>query len=141
MFRAKSSQVYNKGQWIVGHYANRDGVHHIYIPGTNLSFFVDPKTLGQYTGLKDADRQKIFEGDILSVKNSSYKYIVEFQNGAFCIASTDGVELLGWKENISDSPYDGSDIFWGIEKSNIPALSEVIGNIHDNPELLAPSPT
>lgn len=68
---------------------------------------VKPETVGQYTGLTDKNGNKIFEGDI--VYNGVFKAQVEFINGRF-------------------SPF-GSDIFFADE-------CEVIGNIHDNKELL-----
>lgn len=73
---------------------------------------VDYKTIGEYTGLTDTSGKRIFEGDIvvndLSQMHalSNTPHVVEFENGA-------------WKY-ISDE--------WRKVK--------VIGNIHDNPELL-----
>lgn len=67
---------------------------------------VDSKTLGQFTCLCDKNGQKIFEGDIM--RNAGN--VVEFCSDGFCING--------------DSPL----AYW--TKTNI------IGNIHDNPELL-----
>lgn len=78
---------------------------------------VIPETIGQYTGLTDKKGKKIFEGDILeneegSIYSASYSNEVVFRKGLFF---ADGIlEFL---------PNDFE-------------LCEVIGNIHDNPELL-----
>lgn len=81
-----------------------------------------PETVGQYTGLTDKNGKNIFEGDIcLCDRNindhiDKKAFIVEFESfsGWFGI-STDGC-----------SEFNGSA--W--------ECAEVIGNIHDNPELL-----
>lgn len=82
---------------------------------------VDPETVGQYTGLTDKNGKKIFEWDVVKTEkfNAPNKlYIIKFDLllGAF-IGEDDGTMYF--------TTFDGdSDQF------------EVIGNIHDNPELL-----
>ena len=76
-----------------------------------------PETVGQFTGLTDKNGKKIFEGDI--VRNGDYTMIVVWYDfhAAFMLAFR----------------VDG-DYFEAISNSHI--YLEVIGNIHDNPELL-----
>lgn len=81
---------------------------------------VDPATVGQYTGLTDKNGKKIFEGDIVRFKTrtSTFKplYVRWYEETAqFLVSKRDGVRSY---------PMDKS---WEYE---------IIGNIHDNPELL-----
>lgn len=51
---------------------------------------VDPATVGQYTGLSDANREKIFKGDVIRKKRDqrNVNYIVEWYNGGFVYTSS-----------------------------------------------------
>lgn len=83
---------------------------------------IDPATVGQYTGLTDRNGKKIFEGDILAMKGID-KLIIEgvVRYGTFNCTCCQGV--YGWF-------VDGGDI------RDAEYMCEVIGNEHDNPELL-----
>lgn len=70
-------------------------------------------TIGQYAGLKDVKGKDIFESDILKSK-SGVLYEVCFEDGAFQIKRTTGTEV----KQFTNQYY-----------------FEVIGNIHENPEL------
>ena len=81
---------------------------------------VDPDTVGQYTGLRDNHGERIFEGDIVegcdfTPEDGGYG-VVGYDDGAF--------EITG--NNIEGTFHEN---YWGIDL-------EVIGNIHDNPELM-----
>jgi len=76
-------------------------------------FPVDEDTVGQFTGLIDRNGKEIYEGDIIKCENVVYE--IAFDKGAFC-----------WKDTIG-SYYVFADNYYPIE---------VIGNIHDNPELM-----
>lgn len=84
--------------------------------GTTTMFEVIPETVGEYTGLKDKNGERIFEGDIVTMPrygSGKHKSVVYFKNGKFAV---------------NGSNYNFKDI--------CPRNMEVIGNIHDNPEML-----
>lgn len=84
-------------------------------PNSGYWFRVDPETVGQFTGLTDKNGQKIFEGDIISGLGNTY--------------------VCKWDEgNVEFTVFDGKESF-GLAYAAYPCM-EVVGNIHDNPELL-----
>lgn len=94
----------------------------------NIGYLVVSETVGEYTGLTDRNGKKIFEGDILQDKFGQIK-IVDYcdQWGAF---RTCFVRALNEEGKIVATV--GGASFVGT----IWRKYEVIGNIHDNPELL-----
>lgn len=86
----------------------------------NTAYLVDPNTIGQYTGIKDKNGKKIFEGDIVRAHyDGEYEriYQVMFYNGGYKLKSKDCYTVYDY--SIHDEHPD----------------FEVIGNIYDNPEL------
>lgn len=81
--------------------------------------YIIPETVGQYTGLCDRNRKKIFEGDIVNYNGSIHKVVFENR----CYNARFGI-VVEEKET------------WSFGMSVPPYLMEVIGNIHDNPELM-----
>ena len=77
-------------------------------------YSVKLETVGQYTGLTDKNDKKIFEGDIIFDPEMKENHIVMFDEGGFC---TEEMFLQSYL------CFDEMEV-------------EVIGNIHDNPELL-----
>lgn len=105
------------GQYIktVKYYQIQDDKYH--------SQFIDENTLGQYTGLKDKNGKEIYEGDIVSEK------------GHYVNSDKLVYQKIQWKENYS-CWLRGE--YQRLTPKNIKNYSiEVIGNIYDNPELLA----
>ena len=138
LFRGKRV---NNGEWVEGFYSAEEynlNTHSIeYIPriqliGKCVSLGVIPENVGQYTGLTDKNGRKIFEGDIVhAIYQSNY---VGMKNIDFGIGV---VEYCG--NYYSHASYEiniigeiGSRVFSASLEGGV----EVIGNIHDNPELL-----
>ncbi len=112
LFRGKRKN----GEWVQGCYILWNGKHCIYDDVIYYEFL--PETIGQYTGLTDKNGTKIFEGDVI-VYNDDVRY------GVFWSES----EHAFYIEGIGYTDLDRLGNLYGF-------LCEVIGNIHDNPELL-----
>ena len=128
LFRGKRL---DNGEWVEGdlvHSAYKIGDTCVGTYGSSLGMHqVDPSTVGQYTGLKDKDGKRIFEGDIIQYyerqldgKDTPVCDVVAYTEGGFAVKS---YFLNNW--------------LWDSVHGNIQLRDvEVIGNIHDNPELL-----
>lgn len=88
---------------------------------------VIPETIGQFTGLTDRNGKEIYEGDIVKV--------VDSDNEVDPLDSDTGIgEVIFLVE--SGLWYISSTIHNGLFDINDSYYIEIIGNIHDNPELL-----
>ena len=119
LFRGKRT---DNGEWIEGFYSAEEYNPYIgkieYIPriqiiGKCVSLGVIPETVGQYTGLTDKNDVRIFEGDIIRFEDDIGYVIYNGDDARFLV----------------DSP----NMYISMDYSN---EFEVIGNIHDNPEIL-----
>ena len=91
---------------------------------------VDSSTVGQYTGLTDKNGKKIFEGDILKIIDK-YQSPFDDDTNEYTDITTDVVHFDD--EGLCFS-YGKSPFLCVVD--NVTAEYEVIGNIHDNPEML-----
>ena len=140
LFRGKQT---DNGEWIEGAYSpfhlnfgEREEKPHIIIISDDedidgLWCEVIPETVGQYTGLTDKNGVRIFEGDILK---STIK-IIEFNDDeGFSISHYDeeDIGIVEWRKDgfmIAHKSGTWARSFYGSE-------NYVIGNIHDNPNML-----
>lgn len=118
LFRGKDFGVINHS-WCFGSLDTTEDDRAIIIYpdrfGNKCRIIVDPKTVGQYTGLKDKNGTKIFEGDIILLRGDEEPYQVVFDESCFHV-------------------YDSSVCY--VMNNFYDYEMEVIGNIYDNPELL-----
>lgn len=144
LFRGKRT---DNGEWIYGYYVRADhqwhryGIHRDWIicgAAANGGWFaiherhaVKGNTVGQYTDLKDKNGKRIFEGDILSIPfeedRSPYEEnSIYYERGEVYFDT----ERYGWYVRFRE--YNDEISLWEYDNTDI----EVIGNIHDNGELL-----
>lgn len=118
-FRAKHGK-----EWIYGDLHLMSIRPHIHPDPFTLKN-IDIETIGQYTGLKDKNGKEIYEGDIIGCHNPNIKHLIFFneKQGRFMAALDGDIE----------NDYYG---VCGLDDSRWNATKEVIGNIHDNPELI-----
>ena len=103
---------------------------------------VDPETVGQFTGVRDNRKTKIYEGDVLNVDGDA-----DFANctppapkgkhvGRFLVET----EMTNWGYETSWRSIRGYEcsthIMGDTDEEGVSPNAEVIGNIYDNPELL-----
>ena len=111
---------------------------------------VDPKTVGQYTGLTDKNGVRIFEGDIVKIVDFQMGCVV-YECGAFGIAvkpyidwnylDSEIAEITGCNNSPDFCRNDNFISLWELmwnynQEENSCDVVQVIGNIHDNPEIL-----
>lgn len=162
-YRAKTKEKGKESVWIYGFYVRlHDGkgnVSHRIYPGNAESdcgdfypdwFEIDPDTLCRYSELPDKNGKKIFEGDIVRYNTFDGfdchsvvmfgKYKQDGSGGEYApkdcsgwYVDVDNFNCPDWAEN--DPTYFNSYLIQQ-NLSEVAATCEVIGNIHDNSELL-----
>lgn len=111
----------NNGKWVYGNLSHREiegGYSCDYIEEQESGAYTEvlPETIGQFTGIRDANKERIFEGDIISEENTSIKrhvcynekearFVAKAEDGFFCSLSQE----------------------WVTECHKV-----IVGNIHDN---------
>lgn len=115
----------NEGQWTEIQMENGDSV------------YVDEDTISQYTGLKDKNGKKIYEGHIVSFKHDTrtgggYTRLTHY---AAIEYGGNGGEYMTAGYTLGFKDAKGKEVMRPLDWSNVKNV-EVIGNIYENPELL-----
>lgn len=157
LFRGKDKK---SGKWVEGYYTKgfqypdeKEPNDMIYMfSGTTSEWefnyaIVTHETIGQYTGLTDKNGKKIFEGDIVEFLGCKYEVI--FEVGSFGLVGINDWEAIARQipvrtgcDNdlhacLNDHYISLWEISWNLENEyNELNTVKIIGNIHDNPELL-----
>ncbi len=116
---------YNHDKLFISCFPNKDDDEEIYI--------IKPETVGQYTGLTDKNGKKIFEGDI--VRADDYVFSIKYGK----CGGTPNADNYGYMGFYLEAVSEGTKLcaHYGL-RDDLCYFTDiaVIGNIHDNPELL-----
>lgn len=118
-FRAK--EIGSEGKWRVGDLhitATKPHIHSL-----SNKYLIKIETIGQFTGLHDSIGREIYEGDIIKSSHGTLHYIV-YDNDLACFKAV-------------VARYNPLGEYSTLSKGWVACFNkEVVGNIHDNPELL-----
>lgn len=128
----KGKTIDNK-EWVIGYYEESNGNSYINYEETiekygkslkvTRSKEVIPETVGQCTGLKDKNRKLVFEGDVCEIHGSVG--VIRYDKCDAMYTFIYAMDTFIYDKNITTN----FSCIWGEDL-------EIIGNIHDNPELL-----
>ena len=113
------------------------------------AYEVIPETVGRCTGLKDKNGKLIFEGDVVKITDFQVGLVTQ-ECGAFGVSIVPRIDWDYLDSEIAEitgcdnMPYfcrnDNFislwELMWNYNQEDFCGVVEVIGNIHDNPELL-----
>ena len=158
LFRGKRT---DNGEWVYGYYTkaryflNKKEMHIIFEPDVEAFPHCEftgyeevlPETVGQYTGLTDKNGTKIFEGDIFKFDDEVWESSYTSCGTEYDSFAVENYGVVGFDEEMarfdfikykfSENSVE-ADLHENhtIDFSEFVCELEVIGNIHDNPELL-----
>jgi uncharacterized phage protein (TIGR01671 family) len=140
----------DNGEWVEGYYVKAQKLNgsneyeHFIIEeaATGQSHLIIPETIGEFTGIYDINKRKIFENDIVRTqpytdrpysqraKSKQHIGVIEYYTRHFKNRFHEQIYDAGWQVKVKDfgkfTCYDWSEFF----------KCEVIGNVFDNADLL-----
>lgn len=120
-FRGKRT---DNGEWVYGYYFKdmaEGRTYHVIGETPLLAHEIDPGTVGQFTGLHDMAGVGIFEDDIIELTLGRLGYVMYHEDLAQYVLTRTGLAH--------------TSLFYIHNEHNKEIL--IIGNIHDNPEILS----
>ena len=154
LFRGK--RLYD-GEWVYGFYVHcadrwgrdKDLIQSLDIESGEFGFLheVDPETVGQYTGLTDKNGKKIFEGDIFKFKDEAWSSYYTSCGTEYDSWEVENYGVVGFCDDSGRFDFvrykfNENSVEADLHENNSIAFAdfvgelEIIGNIHDNPELM-----
>lgn len=127
-FRGKTDEL--NSQWIYGSLLIKDDGHFIWSDGVFRE--VDPKTVGQYIGVKDIDAMEIYEGDIIDMG-------IQYEGGVdwcdkrcyiYCGENGSGYHISFHGKHGGEGMPSLNHFLKAYER----CVFKIIDNIHDNPD-------
>lgn len=124
------------GEWIYGDFFRNRGLAFIAEDGVVENplaswkdYNVTPDTVGQFTGLHEANGKEIYEGDIIKTMHRDIYHVINYNESRGAFTAT----LIN--KYINDT--DGMKTECNVERDWLCRTNKiVVGNIHDNPEML-----
>lgn len=112
------------GKWLNGGFYGSVQTHIIHDFGGYPTFAfteVEPETVGQFSGMYDCEGNEIYDGDIIKNRETCTICKIIWKNGCWCVDYHNS-DLINERISLYDELSQ-----WSFK---------VVGNIHDNPELL-----
>ncbi|MEE1219557.1 MAG: YopX family protein [Ruminococcus sp.] len=141
----------DNGEWVEGFYFKKDEHNHYIGDGqVPAQFFYEviPETVRQFTGLTDKNGKEIFEGDIFKFPDEIWESSYTSCGTEYNSFTVENYGVVGFREDTGrfdfikykfDENSVEADLHENhdIEFCEFVSDLEIVGNIHDNPELLS----
>jgi len=119
--------------WIYGSFVLKDrGDSNSIIDSSGKEHLIRAGTAGQFTGLRDRNNKEIYEGDIIrfqdiEMEDDPVTGYIDFRDGTFIVRQEGGSVYRFWNDGMHD---------WHTVEYLDCEATDILGNIHENPELL-----